>query len=131
MCDIADGIHDEPSYQDSSSCFIHPHPAEAVDTYISVSPYTNQVDSTILVAPDLALIPPATVIVENPMESYNLPALSEASICSATLVGNLNPNVPEFVPTFITGSCPSNSHYENLQENNADREGKNFFRYFI
>ena len=100
--------------------------AEPEQLYISSSPYTSQVDCTTLSKLDLA----GTTIVQNSVELQNSSVqIPEQLIYPAPPAGNLNPNVPEFVPTFAHGSCAESLNYENSLDKNSDIEGMYYINF--
>ena len=121
--DIADINQPGANYSDSAECFILPNTAESEEAYISLSPYTSQVDCNTFSKLDLGNIA-GTGIVQNSVESYNsCVQTTESVIYPAPPAGNLNPNVPEFVPTLAHGSCAESLNYENSLDKNSDIEG--------
>ena len=129
LCDISNSLQHEANYPDAGSCFILPSPTEAIDAYNSSS-YTNHIESSIQSAPDL-ILPSTLGIPEDPVDMYSVVVpLTDTLICNAS-AGNLNPNVPEFVPTFVASNCADSLNNENSQEeaqDNSDREGRSEYR---
>ena len=111
----------------NNDSFLQDNSVESGDTCNNVTGYTSQIDSTSLKDFDFVKVP-TTVIVQNSVESLSSPN----NISNIAQPANLNPNVPEFVPTFAHGSCAESLNYDNPLEKNSDIEGmyikySNFF----
>ena len=123
VSDIAGINQPGASHSDSAECFIPPNAEESEESYISSPPYIGEVDCTTFSKLDLGNIA-GTGIVQNSVESHNSSVqVTEPLTYPAQHAGNLNPNVPEFVPTFAHGSCAESLNYENSLEKNSDIEG--------
>lgn len=129
VCDHADSFHSDTNYIDSPCSFIHSNQIEdRAEDYIPTPSYAIQSDDVNgLVACDLAQVDSAM----NQNESDNLvsTSLPITTLSSASPVGNLNPNVPEFVPTFAAVGCSNTANSVNLNredknQDDSDEEGK-------
>ena len=98
--------------------FLQDNTVESGDTCNNVTAYSSQIDSTALKDFDFVQVP-TTVIVQASVESLGSPTNTSDIAPPA----NLNPNVPEFVPTFAHGSCAESLNYEYPPEKNSDIEG--------
>ena len=90
------------------------------------SEFSSKVDSTGLNDFDFVQVPTA-VMVQNSEESLMSQNIDDNNI---TQPPNLNPNVPEFVPTFAHGSCAESLNYDKKLEDNSDIEGINTLALF-
>ena len=130
VCDHADGFHSDTNYISPPSSFIQSNQIEdRAENYIPTSSYhaIQSDDINGLVACDLAQVHSAM----NQNESNNLvsTSLPITTLSSASPVGNLNPNVPEFVPTFAAVGCSNTANSVNLKtedknQDESDEEGK-------
>ena len=82
------------------------------------SEFSSRVDSAGLNDFDFVQVPRA-VMVQNPEESLESQNIND----NISQPPNLNPNVPEFVPTFAHGSCAESLNYDKKLEDNSDIEG--------
>ena len=82
------------------------------------SEFSSRVDSTALNDFDFVQVP-TTVMVQNSEESLESQNIND----DITQPPNLNPNVPEFVPTFAHGSCAESLNYDKKLGDDSDIEG--------
>ena len=109
---------EESNGNTNDDSFIQAKSVESGDTYNNYPEFTGQVDSTGLNDFDFVQAP-TTVIIQHSVESVD----SSASNGNNTLPANLNPNVPEFVPTFAHGSCAESLNYDKKLGDDSDIEG--------
>ena len=114
----ADNDQIEMNYSATNNCFVPLNASKNADAYISPSPYNDQAEQPYTLTDiDLTKVP---AVIESSVELSNL---SKDPMYPAQPAANLNPNVPEFVPTFVHGTCAESLNEKNSQGKNSDIEG--------